>query len=94
MGVTWYSSPLILEMACSARLTYRPTLVPVPIGWMLNSAMETIRLFFRTRTFEMRSCSVLLILALAALADQPILPVRRFLAQTVRLLVLLGLVNV
>ncbi len=43
--VIWYSSPSIFEIACIARLTYRLTFVPVPMEWMLNSAMETIRLF-------------------------------------------------
>jgi len=37
--------PGISDMAFTAALTYRPTLVPIPIGWMLNSAITTIRLF-------------------------------------------------
>jgi len=48
--------------------------------------------FFQSLHFSrVRSRSILLVLALA---DQPILPVRSFLAQSVRLLILLGLVNI
>jgi|SRR5947209_8097445 len=47
--------------------------------------------FQNSHLSPVRSCSVLLILVLA---DQSILPVRRLLAQPVRLFVLLGLVNV
>src|SRR2546422_10671934 len=85
--------PSILEIACSACLTYSPTLVPIPMGWMLNSAVDTIRLFFRPppNLSRGRSRSILLILDLA---DKPILSVWSFLAQPVRLLVLFGLVNV
>jgi hypothetical protein len=42
IGVTWYFNPDICDKALTADLTYRPTLVPEPIGWMLNSAIVTI----------------------------------------------------
>jgi hypothetical protein len=45
IGVTSKVNPGILDKARTAVLTYRPTLVPAPIGWMLNSAITTIRLF-------------------------------------------------
>ena len=45
IGVTSKINPGISDMARTAALTYRPTLVPAPIGWMLNSAMRTVRLF-------------------------------------------------
>src|SRR5438094_721401 len=84
--------PSTLEIACSACLTIFANARPIPMGWMLNSAMETIRLFFRPPHLSRgRSRSILLILALA---DKPILSVWSFLAQPVRLLILLGLVNV
>jgi hypothetical protein len=45
IGVTSKVNPVISDIALTAALTYRPTLVPAPIGWMLNSAIRTIRLF-------------------------------------------------
>jgi hypothetical protein len=45
MGVRSRVSPGIFDISRIAALTYRPTLVPIPIGWMLNSAITTIRLF-------------------------------------------------
>jgi hypothetical protein len=45
MGVTSKVNPGILDNARTASFTYRPTLVPDPSGWMLNSAITTIRLF-------------------------------------------------
>ncbi|OLD44922.1 hypothetical protein AUI51_00110 [archaeon 13_1_40CM_2_52_4] len=45
MGVTLTVNPGILDIARTAALTYRPTDVPIPIGWMLNSATRISRLF-------------------------------------------------
>ncbi len=47
IGVTSYFNPGILERVWMAALTYLPTLVPDPMGWMLNSAIVTIVLFGR-----------------------------------------------
>jgi hypothetical protein len=45
IGVTSKVNPGTFDNARTAALTYRPTLVPAPIGWMLNSAITTMRLF-------------------------------------------------
>src|SRR6267143_1901353 len=45
IGVTSRVNPGISDITRTAALTYRPTLVPTPIGWMLNSAITTTRLF-------------------------------------------------
>ena len=42
MGVTWNFSPSIFEIDFTAAFTSLLTLVPDPIGWMLNSAMVTM----------------------------------------------------
>ena len=46
IGVTSRVNPGISDIARTAALTYCPTLVPAPMGWMLNSAIRTIRLAF------------------------------------------------
>ncbi len=42
MGVTWNFSPSIFEIDFTAAFTSLLTLVPDPMGWMLNSAMVTM----------------------------------------------------
>jgi hypothetical protein len=44
IGVTSKVNPGTSDIALTTALTYRPTLVPAPMGWMLNSAIRTIRL--------------------------------------------------
>src|SRR5437667_537418 len=94
MGSDVVLKPSILEIACSACLTYSPTLVPIPMGWMLNSAMDTIRLFFRPPPPHLSRGRSRFILLIFSLADKPILSVWAFLAQPLRLLVLFVFFNV
>ncbi len=49
MGVIWNFSPSIFEIDLMAAFTSLLTLVPDPMGWMLNSAMVTMD--FRGRIY-------------------------------------------